>query len=208
MLLKIKYPSKIINLKNEIRESIRECCTNMLNPPIKNIGLAGIKKWAGLVPKWPKQFKGLNLFGCILNTFIYIEVSGTGGGFRPMYAKFLKESSSILNEPGLNDVAELFKKSGKLWSEIAVAALPDSWLTLKKTRELSFEKNRIFREQKPGALENMRKINLKLEDLMKIAVDELQKKNPTLLLTNLQQKILGCYKLEEKAFQKLDYLIK
>ena len=43
---------------------------------------------------------------------------------------------------------------------------------------------------------------------MKIAVDELQKKNLTLLLTNLQQKILGCYELEEKAFQKLDYLIK
>ncbi|MBA7485212.1 hypothetical protein ES707_20750 [subsurface metagenome] len=43
---------------------------------------------------------------------------------------------------------------------------------------------------------------------MKIAVDELKKKDLTLLLTNLQQKILDCYKLEEKAFQKLDYLIK
>lgn len=122
--------------------------------------------------------------------------------------KFLKESSSILNEPRLNDVAELFEKSGKLWSEIAIAALPDSWLTLKKTRELSFEKKGIFREQKPGALENMRKINLKLEDLMKIAADELKKKNLTLLLTNLQQKILDCYEIEEKAFQKLSYLIK
>ncbi|GAI96410.1 unnamed protein product, partial [marine sediment metagenome] len=43
-ILKIKYPSKIKNLEEGIREAIRERYTNMLQPPIKNIGLAGIKK--------------------------------------------------------------------------------------------------------------------------------------------------------------------
>jgi len=208
-LLKIEYPAKVGDLEKEIREAIEECCSNMLNPPIKNIGLAGIKKWAGLVPKWPRQFQGLNLFGCLLNTFIYIEVSGTGGGaFRPMYGQFLRESSSILNEPELGEVAELFEESGKLWSKIATAALPDSWPALKKTRELSFEKNRIFREQKPGALEKMKKINIELEDLMKEAVEELQKKDLTPLLDNLRQKILECYEVEHVAFEKLNNVIK
>jgi len=208
-LLKIKYPLKVGNLENGIKEAIRECCTNMLNPPIKNIGLEGMKKWAGIVPKWPKQFKGLNLFGCLLNTFIYIEVGGTGGSaFRTMYAQFLRESSSILNEPKLNEVAELFEESGKVWTEIATAALPDSWPTLKKIRELSFEKNKIFRELKMGALEKMRKINIESENLMKKAADELEKKNLMPLLTDLQQKILKCYEMEKRAFESLNEIIK
>ena len=42
-LLKIEYPPRIANLEAGIKESIRECCWNMLNPPIKNIGLAEIE---------------------------------------------------------------------------------------------------------------------------------------------------------------------
>lgn len=203
-ILEIKYPSEIGNLENGIKEAIRECCKNMLKPPMKNIGLAGMQKWADIVPKWPKQFKDLSLYGCLLNTFIYIEVSGTGGGaFRLMYAQFLRESSSILNEPGLNETAELFEKSGKVWTEIATTALPDYCSLLKKTRELSFEKNRIFREQKQGALEKMRKINIELDGLMKKVAEELQKKDLAFLLENLKYKILECYQIEEKAFKKL-----
>ena len=33
----------------------------------------------GYVSQWPGQFKGLNLFDCLFNTFIYIEIGGTGG---------------------------------------------------------------------------------------------------------------------------------
>ena len=68
-----------------------------------------------MVPKWSEQFRGLNLYGCLFNTFIYIEIGGTGGSaFRPMYAQFLKEAGSILNKPALNEVAEMFEGSGKL----------------------------------------------------------------------------------------------
>ena len=72
----------------------------MLNPPIKNAGLAGIQKWADIIVKWPEQFKGINLFGALMNGFLYIEISGTGGNaFRSMYAQFLEEASSIINMP-------------------------------------------------------------------------------------------------------------
>ncbi len=205
-ILKIKYPLKIKNLEEGIREAIRECYTNMLQPPIKNIGLAGIKKWAGIVPRWPEQFQGLNLLGCLFNTFIYIEIGGTGGSaFRPMYAKFLDEASEILSEDNLKEVAERFRDSGKIWSEIAAAALPDSWPTLRRIRELSFEKNRIFEEQKTGALERMRNINIELDNLMKEAEKDLQKKELTSLLDNLKYKILKCYAIEEKALQMLTF---
>jgi len=208
-LLKIKYPSKIEDIEAGIKEGIKDCCTNMLNPPIKNIGLAGIQKWADIVTIWPKQFKGLNLYGCLFNTFMYIEISGTGeSAFRTMYAQFLEEASSILSKPALSEIAEMFKDSGKVWSEIATAALPDSWPTLKRIRELSIEKNRIFEEQKPNALEKMERINVDLDDLMKKAAEDLQKMNLSSLLADLQQKILECYQIEKKAFQTLSNAIK
>lgn len=207
-LLKIKYPAKIANLEKGIKEAIQDCLANMLNPPIRNIGLAGIKKWADIVPKWPSQFKGMNLLGALFNVYIYIEVGGTGGSaFRTMYAQFLRESSSILNKSTLNEVAEIFENSGRVWSEIAAAALPDSWTPLKKIRELSFEKNRIFEEQKPGALGKMKKINTELDELAKKAAEDLQRKEPASLVADLKQKILECYEIESKAFQKLESIM-
>ncbi len=207
-LLKIEYPRKTGNLESGIREAIRECYTGMLKPPIKNIGLAGIKKWADIVPKWPQQFQGINLYGCLLYTFI-TEVGGTGGGaFRPMYARFLRESSPILNEPRLIEVAELFDKSGKAWTETAVAALPDSWPLLKESRELSIEKNRLFKDQEPYATEAMEKINIEAEKLMYEASEELLKKDATSLLADLRQKILDVYRIEEEAFQTLSDVVK
>ncbi|MHC4460908.1 MAG: BtrH N-terminal domain-containing protein [Planctomycetota bacterium] len=208
-LLKVKYPSKIGNLEKGIKASIRECCANMLKPPIKNIGLAGIKKWAGLVTKWPQQFEGLALFGCLFNVFLYIEIAGTGGGgFRNMYADFLGEAGSILREPALKEAAEMFSDSGRLWSETATAALPDSWPTLKKIRQLAIEKNELFERQPPHALENMQKLTLQSDELMKQAVRQLRQKDPAPLLAALQQKIMRCCETEEKAIKELNEIIK
>lgn len=207
-ILKINYPSKIVNLETGVKVAIKECCMNMLNPPIKDIGLAGMKKWTGIVPKWSEQFKGLNLFGCLFNTFIYIEIGGTGGSaFRSMYAKFLNEASTILNKPVLNEVAEMFRDSAKNWSDIATAALPDSWSTLRKIRKLSFEKNRIFEDQKPGALERMFMINTELDELMDQAVEDLKTQDLNPLMSDLKQRILKCHEIEEKAFLKLNDII-
>lgn len=73
---------------------------------------------------------------------------------------------------------------------------------------MSFEKNKIFEEQKPDALEKTRKINVELDILMKKVGEELQKKDLTPLLENLKQKILECYEIEVKIFQMLSNAIK
>jgi hypothetical protein len=147
----------------------------------------------------------MNFLGALFNVYIYIEVGGTGGSaFRTMYARFLRESSSILNKTALSEVAEMFENSGRVWSEIAATALSDTWTPLKRIRELSFEKNRIFEEQKPGALVKMKKINTELDELAKKAVQEFQRKEPASLVADLRQKILECYEIESEAFQKLE----
>lgn len=206
-LLKIEYPSQIENLKAGIKESIQECCQNMLEPPIKNIGLAGIQKWADIVLKWPEQFKGINLFGALMNGFIYIVIGGTGGSaFHSMYAQFLEEASSIINKPALNEVAAMLRQSATIWSEIASGFLPDPWPNLRRTRESMIEKNRLFEEQEPGAVEAMRKINEELDDLMEKGVEDLQKLPA--FLADVRQSILKCYEMEKKAFNTLSRVIR
>ncbi len=203
-ILEIEYPEKIHNLEEGIKEAIKECCTTMVNPPISNIGVAGIKKWASLVTRWPEQFKGLNLYGCLLNTFIYIEIGGTGGSaFRPMYAQFLREAETFLKNPGLSDVGALLVDSGKIWSEIGKAVLPDSWPALKRTRELAVEKNRVFEKQKPGTLQKMLEINREMDTLREEAVSELEERNVQPLLCDVRGKILECYEVEKEAFETL-----
>jgi len=201
-LLKIKYPAQIGNLSTGIKDSILECCHNMLKPPIKNIGLAGMQKWAGMVVKWSEQFKGLNLLGALMNGFMYIEIAGTGGSaFRTMYARFLEEASLPINKPSLREVAEMMRQSAGIWSQIAAGLLPDSWPNLKRMRQLIFEKNRLFEEQEPGALDAMLKINRELDALMTRAVQDLSR--PPAFLPDVQRSILRCHEVESQAFQRL-----
>lgn len=205
-LLKIGYPSKVANLEEGIKESIRECCRDMLKPPIKNVGLSGMEKWSKLVVKWPEQFKGINLLGALMNGFIYIEIGGTGGSaFRSMYAQFLEEASSVIDQPALKEVAEMIRESAAVWSEIASGLMPDSWPNLRRMRELMLEKNRLFEEQAPDALGEMMKINVELDNLMGQAVKDLEK-TPE-FLSDVQPSIVKCFQIERKAFEALSTII-
>jgi hypothetical protein len=205
-LLKIKYPAQIGDLSTGIKDSIIECCHNMLKPPIKNIGLAGMQKCAEVVVKWPGQFKGLNLLGALMNGFMYIEIAGTGGSaFRPMYARFLEEASSIINKPSLKEVAEMMRQSAGIWSQIAAGLLPDSWPNFKRMRQLMFEKNRLFEEQGRGTLEAMIQINREFDALMIKAVEDLSR-SPA-FLSDVQRSILRCREIEGQAFQRLSSIM-
>jgi hypothetical protein len=206
-LLRLGYPTRLENLEAGIKESIRECCQGMLKPPITNLGLKGMENWSKLLINWPKQFTGLNLLGALMNGFIYIETGGTGGSaFRPMYAKFLKEASKVINQPALNEVAELMRQSAAVWSQIASGLMPDSWPSLKRMRELMVEKNRLFEENGPDALAAMKKINEDLDSLMGQAVKDLGETPPE-FLSQVQQSIIECLNIERKAFQALSSLL-
>jgi hypothetical protein len=207
-LLMLDLPRSVSDPGKGIREAIVDCCSNMLNPPIRSLGLRGIQKWADLVPRWQEQFKGSRLLGCLVNTFMNIEVAGTGGGaMRPMYVRFLRESAAVLNKPSLKEVAEMFEQTAKVWSEIALAAMPDSWPALKTSRELLAKKNLIFEMQSPGALAEMREINSLFNESTRRSLRDLGERDPAPLMANLQKKILECYEMEKSASEKLRKLV-
>lgn len=203
-MLKVIVPPRIINLENAILAGLKECCRNMLRPTEKDAGLAGMRNWAEIVLAWARGGGGVDLFSGLYNTFRFIEISGTGGSaFRPIYVRFLKEASSILNKPALAEVAASFKQSARLWSQIAALALPDDFSVLGQINNLLVEKNRHQKKQGGDAVQSMQQINQQIKVLEKEARRALPGKAQP-LLQNLSSKILECYKLEEQAFRKLE----
>lgn len=194
--------AKPLKLESGIRDAITDCCNHMLNPPIKNIGLEGLLKWAALVPKWPEMFKGMSLYACLLSTFIYIRVGGSGGSaFRSMYAAFLKEASAILAKPALEDVGKLFRQSADVWRQIAEAALPDDSPTLKKIKQLMLEKNERFEKGGPEARQTMEALQAELDGLQKHIEPDL--KNAPRIAACMRERILECYEIEKHAIGQL-----
>ena len=106
---------------DEVRQAIREQTQTMLEPPIRNIGVAGICKAADMVPKWPEVLSAADLKWTLFNAYIFISaVGGTGGGcFRYMFSRFLLEAAEITAEPRLERSAAEFERVGDEWEQLA-----------------------------------------------------------------------------------------
>jgi len=112
--------------QDDIYGAIRQTLDRMLNPPIRNIGVKGIRKAAAEIKKWQSKLSETEFRFSILNLYIFVIVGGTGGGiFRYMYADFLKEASVITGNRALQEVAQMVKNCGDLWEQ-AVAPCADA----------------------------------------------------------------------------------
>ncbi|HEX3046861.1 MAG TPA: DUF4872 domain-containing protein [Bacillota bacterium] len=105
----------------DVRAAIAQVADRMLNPPIANIGVRGIRK-AGLeIQKWPKLFSGNELRGNLFSIYIFIHIGGTGSGiFRYMYGRFLEEAAGITGIEELKQAAGMMEKCGDWWTEVAL----------------------------------------------------------------------------------------
>ena len=106
---------------DEARQAICETAVFMLNPPISNIGVKGIRKTAKMILKWPDVLTPNQLKWTLFNGYIFISpVGGSGGGaFRYMYSRFLRETAVLTNDNRYNDCATEFQQIGDQWQAIA-----------------------------------------------------------------------------------------
>ncbi len=113
---------------DEVREAIAEQAKAMLEPPISNIGVKGIRKAAKRALKWPDQMDEDELRFTLFNTFVFIDATGgTGGGiFRYMFSRFLREAAAITGDARLNESADAFQHIGDRWQEVA-AIFKQGW---------------------------------------------------------------------------------
>ncbi len=105
---------------DEVRQAIAEQVQPMLEPPISNVGVKGIRKAAKMVPQWPEKLDADELRFALFNAYIFISAEGgTGGGlFRYMFSRFLREAAGITGEGRLKDSADEFQRIGDAWEEL------------------------------------------------------------------------------------------
>ena len=103
----------------DIFSSIHQTVDGMLNPPISNFGIKGMRRTAREIKKWPRQYDDFELRMNLFTIYIFIEIGGTGGGcFRYMYSRFLKEAAAIVANEVLEKAAEDIHESGQLFTKL------------------------------------------------------------------------------------------
>ena len=134
------YPVKVpreIPIEKGIRHGLKNTVFNMLKIPIPFLGVKGIRRFADKVPDWPGYAKDTDhLAHNIFLITTMLEDQGTGGaGFRYIYASFLREAATILNESVFNEYATRMMDIGDDWRNLSLFAS-----RIAKRRELGTEK--------------------------------------------------------------------
>lgn len=131
--------------EKEIYSAIRQNMEAMLEPPISNLGIKGIRRTADEIVNWKNLFDDRVLRLNLFTLYIFIEIGGTGGGsFRYMYSRFLKESAGITGNKELLKAAEMVNDSGKSFTKIGMLFkdaenVPDLDDRIKKASRLFME---------------------------------------------------------------------
>lgn len=205
-------PSEVsLGLSKLIKEGLRACHRAMTAKPGKGplamSSLEALRRWqarlAGTKDKesWATMFPpGPNLWRALTTLHLWIEMYGTGGGLcRPLMADFLTEAGQALAEPRLTALAERYARLGRLWSELAEAALPEQGALFRQAREQHDRYAELLLTN--GPIEEKRDVWLKLDDLAARAKEKfpLSEQECADLRANLQQRVHRIVAEEEAA---------
>jgi Domain of unknown function (DUF4872)/Butirosin biosynthesis protein H, N-terminal len=133
------YPFHIpeaIDYKTILPKVIRKNAKAMLKTPVPIAGIRGIRSLAKGIAKLPK--KDLRWAKLFLGHIVRMqEEIGTGGaGFRFIYASFLQEAGSILENHDLQNASQMMTAVGDQWREFALLAV--TAIRRKKGKQIDF----------------------------------------------------------------------
>jgi hypothetical protein len=131
------------------------------------------------------------------------------GAERGLYADFLLEAVEILKKPALQESAEKFRESHKLWLAFADALLPDDVPVLGESRKLIDKKHDLFIKEGEMALSEIKKINARLNELLRQSENDFPLSNIKAadLRANLRDILLKINGVEQQAVDLLQTAI-
>lgn len=146
-----------------------------------NFGFAAYQKFAELLvntrnkQSWERFFPaGIRMYHALAGStsqpgaYHWVNIWGSADGAeRGLYADFLDEAAQILKKPALKEAAEKFRDSYALWLQFAETLLPDDIPMLGESKKLIRQKKSLFVERGETALPEIKKINVRLRELLK-----------------------------------------
>ena len=114
----IRRVDRPFDLASALRQAMRLNAEDFLNPPIRNFGYKGIRKFATELPKWFARTKDVERD--FTTTAMLMERAGTGGSiFRNIYRDFLAEANGTLASDVVTAAHERFAESAERWHAVA-----------------------------------------------------------------------------------------
>jgi hypothetical protein len=113
-----------IDYKLLIPKAVKNTINNMIGVQPGFIGVRGIRLFSKKVQQWPKITRDIDhLSHEVMKINVFLEDQGTGGGgFRYLYATFLRQAAEILNDQDLNDMSKKMMEIGDGWRNISYFA--------------------------------------------------------------------------------------
>jgi len=137
----IFYPVEIpetIEYKKIIKKAIKQVVFMMPQPMFPFYGILGIKTFARKIGRLQKETNKKAVRSFLSHVFVVQEEQGTGGGgFRYMYAAFLREAYDLLKIPGLLEGSKKMLEIGDLYRD---AVLSCAKFIQKKTDDIDLVK--------------------------------------------------------------------
>jgi hypothetical protein len=123
---KMYYPvaaPKQADLRDPIIKGIKQTCWFMLTPPMPMFGYKGIKYLGKHIQQYPHKLDSRKATLYLGNIIRMQEEIGTGGaGFRFLYAAFLQEAGTLLQNDLLLEQSQAMTKIGDQWRNFAYSA--------------------------------------------------------------------------------------
>ena len=180
-LLSIGRPEGSLRIRSAIVLGLKQCIANMSDEEVSNFGLEGILHWESLLDetdeksRWNKVFaQPERQYNALRDIYKYIRHGGNKGGsglLRGMFADFLMEAASVLDEPELENIATKYRRIEFSWNTLADTALPDAMGYLKQTRELLNAQQAALSAGGPDKMDELNRIAEQLWN-MEIDADE------------------------------------
>ena len=184
-----------------------------------NFGFAAYEKLAEMLvntrnrQSWERFFApGIRMYHALAGSPVqpgaYHWVMNWGsadGAERGLYADFLLEAVQILKKPALQESAEKFRQSHKLWLAFADALLPDDVPVIGESKKLINKKHDLFIKEGERALPEIQKINARLNELLTQSKTGFPLSNAQAadLRSNLREILLKISRVEQQAVDLL-----
>ena len=188
-----------------------------------NFGFAAYEKLAHLLvntrnkQSWERFFPpGVRMYHALAGSpvqpgaYHWVMTWGSADGAeRGLYADFLDEAAQILKKPALKESAEKFRESYRLWLAVADALLPDNVPLLGESKNLIQKRHDLFINKGESALEEIKKINSRLDELLKESKTDFPLSNVQAaeFRTNLRDILLKISAVEQQAVDLLQNAI-